>query len=213
MGIWVFLSAWMRYDHFLLFLLLAIGEAVWVCMETYCLQRALTYEKDVIWKPGTSFKSHMTEIITQIVIFYVGLNFLRFELHDETMWKFWIFTQVLVTTVPIWEMRKRGYKSGNCLALSITFICVVLVSFNPWANMWLAVKPEFFSLSANPWYYLTGLFCLASSVYGLWLYIKLPPKEALPCAKKHGSAVVFNLSFRSRTCPDIPFPCRRISCS
>ncbi len=26
-------------------------------------------------------------------------------------------------------------------------------------------------------YYLTGLFCLASSVYGLWLNIKLPPKE------------------------------------
>lgn len=111
------------------------------------------------------------------LLFYLCLNFLRFEWHDETMWKFWIFTQVLVTTVPVWEMRKRGYKSGNCLALSITFICVVLVSFNPWANMWLAVKPEFFSLAANPWYYLTGLFCLASSVYGLWLYIKLPPKE------------------------------------
>ena len=42
MGIWVFLAAWNRYDHFLLFLLLAIGEAVWVGMETYCLQRALT---------------------------------------------------------------------------------------------------------------------------------------------------------------------------
>ncbi len=108
---------------------------------------------------------------------YLCLNFLRFEWHDETMWKFWIFTQVLVTTVPVWEMRKRGYKSGNCLALSITFICVALVSFNPWANMWLAVKPEFFSLQANPWYYLTGLFCLASAIYGLYLYIKLPPKE------------------------------------
>ena len=38
-------------------------------------------------------------------------------------------------------------------------------------------KPEFFSLSANPWYYLTGLFCFASSAYGLYLYVKLPPKE------------------------------------
>ena len=108
---------------------------------------------------------------------YLCLNFLRFEWHDETMWKFWIFTQVLVTTVPVWEMRKRGYKSGNCLALSITFICVALVSFNPWCNMWLAIKPEFFSLQANPWYYLTGLFCTASAIYGLYTYIKLPPKE------------------------------------
>ena len=97
------------------------------------------------------------------LLFYLCLNFLRFEWHDETMWKFWIFTQV--------------HRSGNCMALSVTFICVALVSFNPWANMWIAVKPEFFSLSANPWYYLTGLFCFASSAYGLYLYVKLPPKE------------------------------------
>ena len=30
MGIWVFLDAWKATDHFILFLLLAIGEAVWV---------------------------------------------------------------------------------------------------------------------------------------------------------------------------------------
>jgi len=41
MGIWVFLDAWKKYDHFLLFLLLVIGEAVWVGMEIYCLQRGL----------------------------------------------------------------------------------------------------------------------------------------------------------------------------
>ena len=50
MGIWVFLDAWLKYDHFLLFLLLAIGEAIWVGMETYCLQRAMTYEKDINFK-------------------------------------------------------------------------------------------------------------------------------------------------------------------
>ena len=113
MGIWVFLDAWKNYDHFPLFLILSVGEAIWVCMELYSLQRALTYEKDIIWKPGTSFKSHLTDIIIQVVCFFTGLNMLRFELHDETMWKFWIFTQVLVTTVPVWELRKRGYKSGN----------------------------------------------------------------------------------------------------
>ena len=177
MGIWVFFHAWDVYGHFPLFLLLSIGEAVWVVMETYCLARAVQYERSVIWKAGTLEKTMIAEIICMTLFFYLCLNFLRFEWHDETMWKFWIFTQVLVTTVPVWELRRRGYKSGNCLALSITFVCVALVSFNPWLNMWLAVKPEFFSLSANPWYYLTGLFCLASSLYGLYLYIKLPPKE------------------------------------
>lgn len=67
--------------------------------------------------------------------------------------------------------------SSETVISSIAFVCVALVSFNPWCNMWLAIKPEFFSLQANPWYYLTGLFCLASAIYGLYLYIKLPPKE------------------------------------
>ncbi|MBR0408125.1 MAG: ABC transporter permease [Clostridia bacterium] len=177
MGIWVFYHAWDVYHHFPLFLLLSIGEAIWVLMETYCLVRAVQYERSIIWKAGTKLSTMVGEIVCLTLFFYLCLNFLRFEWHDETMWKFWIFTQVLVTTVPVWELRKRGYRSGNCLALSVTFICVALVSFNPWLNMWLSVKPEFFSLSANPWYYLTGLFCLASSVYGLYLYLKLPPKE------------------------------------
>ena len=177
MGIWVFIHAWNISGKFLLFLLLAIGEAVWVGLETFCLTMAVKYEHPIIWPNGASTKTKVAEIICLTLFCYLALNFLRFEWHDETMWKFWIFTQVLVTTVPVWEMRKRGYRSGNCIALSVTFICVALVSFNPWANMWLVVKPEFFSLAANPWYYLTGIFCLASALDGLYLYLKLPPKE------------------------------------
>ncbi len=177
MGIWVFIHAWNISGHFLLFLLLAIGEAVWVCLETFCLYMGVKYEHPIIWPNGATKTTRILEIVVLTLFCYLCLNFLRFEWHDETMWKFWIFTQVLVTTVPVWEMRKRGFRSGNCIALSVTFICVALVSFNPWANMWLAVKPEFFSLQANPWYYLTGLFCLASAIYGLYTYLKLPPKE------------------------------------
>ena len=110
-----------NYQHFPFFLLLAIGEAVWVCMEIFCLQRALTYEKNINWKPGTSFKSRIIDVIIQVVCFYVGLNFLRFELLDSTMWKFWIFTQVLITIVPGLELEKRGYRKGNNLALHIVY--------------------------------------------------------------------------------------------
>lgn len=174
MGIWVFLDAWLKYERFPLFLLLSIGEAVWVGMEIFCLQRALTYEKDVNWKPGTSFRSHLTDIVIQVVCFYVGLNFLRFELHDSTMWKFWIFTQVLITTVPGLVLERRGSRKGNNLWLHVVLICVAFVSFNPWCNMWLAVAPDFFLPSANPWYYIMGVICLVLSVRGLVIYLKLP---------------------------------------
>lgn len=174
MGIWVFLDAWKNYQHFPLFLLLCIGEAIWVGMEIFCLQRACTYEKDINFKPGTTAKQMIMDIAIQIICFYVGLNFLRFELHDSTMWKFWIFTQVLITIVPGLVMEKRGYRKGNNLWLHIVLICVALVSFNPWCNMWLAVSPDFFSLSANPWYYIMGIVCLFFAVRGLVIYKKLP---------------------------------------
>lgn len=176
MGIWVFLDAWKNYDHFLLFILLAIGEAVWVVMEIFCLQRALTYEAEINWKPGTSFKERLRDVIIQVVCFYVGLNFLRFELLDSTMWKFWIFTQVLITIVPGLVMEKRGYRKGNSRLLHIVLICVAVISFNPWCNMWLAIEPDFFSISANPWYYIMGIICLFFSIRGLYIYEKLPEK-------------------------------------
>ena len=176
MGIWVFLDAWRNYDHFLLFLLLAIGEAIWVGMEIYSLQRACTYEKDINFKPGTTTREMIKEIAIQVICFYVGLNFLRFELHDETMWKFWIFTQVLITIIPGLVMEKRQTRKGYNLWLHIVLICVALVSFNPWCNMWVAISPDFFSLEANPWYYIMGIICLFFSIRGLVQYLKLPKK-------------------------------------
>lgn len=174
MGIWVFLDAWKNYNHFLLFLLLAIGEAIWVVMEVFCLQRALTYEAEINWKPGTTFNERLKDVMIQVVCFYVGLNFLRFELLDSTMWKFWIFTQVLITIVPGLVMEKRGYRKGNSRLLHIVLICVAVISFNPWCNMWVAIEPDFFSISANPWYYIMGMICLFFAVRGLYLYEKLP---------------------------------------
>ena len=107
---------------------------------------------------------------------YVALNLLRVELHDPTMWKFWIFTQVLITIVPGLVLEKRGYRQGNCRILNIVFICVALVSFNPWCNMWMAIAPDFFGLDVNPWYYITGIVCLAMAIRGFVIYEKLPPK-------------------------------------
>lgn len=185
MGIFVFIDAWKVTNHFLLFLLLAIGEAVWVAMEIFCLQRACTFEADINWKPGTPMKERIKDIVLQFILWYTGLNFLRFELHDSTMWKFWIFTQVLICTVPVITMYKRGYKSGNALILNITFVCVALVSFNPWANMWLVIAPDFFSIQENPWYYICGFICFLVAVYGVYLYTKLPAKEdVMKCGKK-----------------------------
>ena len=158
MGIWVFLDAWLKYGHFPIFLLLSIGEAIWVVMEIYCLWRACTYEKNINFKPGTPMREMLRAITIQVVCFFVGLNLLRVELHDNTMWKFWIFTQVLITIVPGLVLEKRGYRKGNSLWLHVVLICVALVSF-------------------NPWYYIMGAVCLYFAIRGLVIYRRLPAKE------------------------------------
>lgn len=173
MGIWVFLDAWLKYDHFLLFALLAIGEAIWVGMEIFCLQRACTYEKELNFGKNATTKEMLRTIAIQVVCFYVGLNFLRFELHDSTMWKFWIFTQVLITIIPGLTQEIRGTKKGFNLALHLVLICVALVSFNPWCNMWVCIAPDFFSLEANPWYYIMGVICLYFAIRGTVKHIKM----------------------------------------
>ena len=173
MGIWVFLEVYKKYNYFL-FALLSIGEGIWVLMEIFCIQRSIKYESNLYWKKGTKLNKKIFDILVQIISFYAGLNLLRFELNDRVMWKFWIFTQVLITIIPGLELEKRGYRNGNNIFLHLTFFCVALISFNPWCNIWKEISPQYFSLYSNPWYYIMGLICSIMSLRGVFIYIKLP---------------------------------------
>ena len=178
MGIWVFLEAYKKH-HYFLFALLSIGEAIWVLMEIFCLQRSIKYESDLYWKKGTTLNKKILDILIQIICFYSGLNLLRFELNDVVMWKFWIFTQVLITIVPGLELEKRGYRNGNNISLHIVLIIVAIISFNPWCNMWKEISPKYFSLYANPWYYIIGFVSFMMSLRGLYIYLKLPEVQII----------------------------------
>ena len=174
MGIWVFLENY-KSTKYILFLILCIGESIWVLMEIFCLQRCIKYESNLYWNKDATLSKKIKDILIQIICFYVGLNLLRFELNDLCMWKFWIFTQVLITIVPGLELEKRGYKNGNNLLLHIVLVCVAIVSFNPWCNMWKEISPNYFSIEYNIWYYIVGLVCFVMSLRGLIIYLKLPP--------------------------------------
>ena len=176
MGIWVFLEAYKKYNY-ILFALLSIGEGVWVLMEIFCLQRSIKYESKLYWKKNTSLSKKIKDILIQIICFFAGLNLLRFELNDVVMWKFWIFTQVLITIVPGLELEKRGYRKGNNMILHLIFICVAFVSFNPWCNMWKEISPKFFSIEYNTLYYIIGFVCFIMSIRGLIIYLRLPEEN------------------------------------
>ena len=72
MGILVFLEAYKKH-HYFLFSLLSIGEATWVLMEIFCLQRSIKYESDLYWKKGTPLYKKILDILIQIICFYCEL--------------------------------------------------------------------------------------------------------------------------------------------
>lgn len=84
------------------------------------------------------------------------------------------YIDVLITIIPGLKQEIRGTKKGFNLALHLVLICVALVSFNPWCNMWVCIAPDFFfSLEANPWYYIMGVICLYFAIRGTVKHIKM----------------------------------------
>jgi hypothetical protein len=184
MGIWVFLSAWDATGGFWFFMLGAVGEAVWVGVETYCLYKTVTVERFEMWGPDCTAGHAVFTICAQIMIFFVSLNFLRVELGDVSMFKFWIFTQVIIVCAPGMFWRKRGSRLGSCWQLVVVLVLVAILSFNPLGNMWSLISPYFLPQN-NPWYYVMGAGVLAFAVYDVVVYARLPKKpEVLENGKR-----------------------------
>ncbi len=187
MGIWVFIAAYRTVPCWF-FILGGAGEAVWVLVEIVCLCFAVTTERESIWGKNSTLKHAVLFCLSEILIFFVSLNFLRVELGDVSMFKFWIFTQTLVVCVPGMFWRERGTRIGACWQLSFVLLGVALLSFNPWRNMWALICPEYFGISKNPWFYCMGAVVICFGVYDVYIYAKLPKK---PKVLENGKKTIF----------------------
>lgn len=178
MGIWVFLSAFDAVGGFWFFMLGAVGEAAWVGVEVYCLYKTVTVERKQMWGEGATVRHAVCVILAEVLIFFVSLNFLRVELGDVSMFKFWIFTQVIIVCAPGLFWRERGTRIGACWQLAIVLVCVAVLSFNPLGNMWSLISPYFLPEN-NPWFYVMGAGVLCFAVYDVVIYARLPKKPAV----------------------------------
>ena len=184
MGIWVFLAANHAVGGFWFFMLGAIGEVVWVGFEVFCLYHAVTTERSAIFGPEAPLRHAVLVALAQIAIFFVSLNFLRVELGDVSMFKFWIFTQVIIVCAPGLFWRERGTRLGTCWQLVIVLVLVCVMSFNPLGNMWSLISP-YFAPENNPWFYVMGAVVACFAAYDVYVYARLPKKPAvLPNGKK-----------------------------
>ena len=100
------------------------------------------------------------------------------------MFKFWIFTQVIIVRAPGLFWRERGTRVGSCWQLVVTLVLVCVMSFSPWGNTWSLISP-YFAIDNNPRYYVMGAGVLLFAVYDVLVYAKLPKMPAtLPNGKK-----------------------------
>ncbi|MGI6535793.1 MAG: hypothetical protein ACOX12_05165 [Eggerthellaceae bacterium] len=101
-------------------------------------------------------------IVAQIFIFFLSLNFLRAELGDVSMFKFWIFTQAIIVCAPGLFWRERGTRIGSRWQHAIVLVLVAVLSFNPLDNMRSLISPYFLPQN-NPWFYAMGadVLCFA----------------------------------------------------
>ncbi|MBR2790640.1 MAG: ABC transporter permease [Eggerthellaceae bacterium] len=184
MGIWVFLAANEAVGGFWFFVLGAVGEVVWVGFEIFCLYHAVTTERVALFGKDGTLKHAILVTLAEIAIFFVSLNFLRVELGDVSMFKFWIFTQVIIVCAPGLFWRERGTRLGACWQLVVVLVLVAIMSFNPLGNMWSLISP-YFAPAVNPWYYVMGAVVFCFAIYDVVVYAKLPKKpEVLPSGKK-----------------------------
>lgn len=140
-----------------------------------------------MWGKDATVGHAVFVICAQILIFFVALNFLRVELGDVSMFKFWIFTQVIIVCAPGLFWRERNTRLGSCWQLVVTLVLVCVMSFNPLGNMWSLISP-YFAFENNPWYYVMGAGVLAFAVYDVVVYARLPKK---PARLENGKKPVF----------------------
>ena len=178
MGIWVFLQAWID-THFWFFLMFCVAEAVWTGLEIWFIHGAFTWERDIVFPADSTFKENLANTLIMIFAFFVALNILRVYLHDFTMWKFWLFTNILITVAPPLYLQKRKTRIGGARCWYIILVCICFDSYLPVISMWHFMAPQFFAPSENIWIYLVFPVVLWAAIRGLRLYNRLPEKPAI----------------------------------
>ncbi len=182
MGIIVFATASHALGGFWVFTFASIAEVVWTLFEVYNLIKCVYVEREDIWGDIT-IKDAWWRVIGWIVVMVVIVNLFRVFMNDPAMFKWYIFTNVLMGIMPGLYWEKRGTQLGASWGLAIVILIGTINSFLP-TNMWAAASP-YFSIQNNPWFYVVGIVAIFFAFRNLWVLKKLPAKpKTLPNGKK-----------------------------
>lgn len=181
MGIFVFATASHATGGFWMFTAASVAEVIWSLFEIYNLVNCVYVERQEIWG-DISVKDAWWRVIGWVVVMIVTVNLFRVFLNDPAMFKWYIFTNVLMAIMPGLYWEKRGTRVGASWGLAIVILIGTINSFTP-INMWALISP-YFSMSNNPWFYVVGVVAIFFAFRNLWVLKKLPAKPKKINGKK-----------------------------
>lgn len=105
---------------------------------------------------------------------------------DPYMFKWFIFTNILIAIVPGLYWEKRKTQIGASYKLAIVILIGTINSFLPW-NMW-ALTSSYFSVSNNPWFYILGIIATGFAIRNILVLRRMKKK---PKRLSNGTKTVF----------------------
>lgn len=174
MGIFVFALASHALGGFWVFTFASIAEVVWTLFEVYNLTMCVYRERDDVFGENVSTADAWLRVLGWVVVMVVSVNLFRVFMNDPAMFKWYIFTNILMGIMPGLYWEKRGTRLGASMGLAIVILIGTINSFLP-TNMWAIASP-YFTVGNNPWFYVVGIVAIFFACRTLWVYHRLPEK-------------------------------------
>ena len=185
MGIFVFATASHAVGGFWVFTFAAIAEVIWSLFEVYNLVKCVYLERKEIWG-DISIREAWWKVIGRLAVMIVVVNLFRIFMNDPAMFKWYIFTNILMAIMPGLYWEKRGTRKGASWGLAIVILIGTINSFLP-TNMW-ALTSEYFTPANCPWIYIVGIVSVFFAFRNLWVLKKLPAK---PSVSENGKKTIW----------------------
>lgn len=178
MGAIVFALASKATGGFWFFTVASVALLIWNLFEVYNLYKCIYVERQEIWghlydRPVT-VKEAWIKVVTQIILFIGVVNLFRVFMNDMYMFKWFIFTNIIIAIAPGFYWEKRKTQIGASYKLAFVILLGTINSFTP-INMW-SLTSNYFSFANNPWFYCIGIVSICFAIRNILILKRMPKK-------------------------------------
>jgi len=171
-------------DWFWFFVACSAAMFVWVLCEIWSLYMAVKHERQAIWGKyydgPVTVRQALSRIVGEIAWFMVVVNLTNHffgGLDDAAMFKWYVWTNLLVAVGPSYYWAKQRNGDGKSVGLAVMILVSIVATYlPPGFGMWTTASSYFHT----PWFYLAGLVATGYAIYNLRLVTRYPQKTAAP---------------------------------